>query len=108
MTDHASRSRAEFAMPGHMARHASDDSALNASLCFGGGGSEHDDEDGNSEDQALHGVLLKSRCNNSARNVWFRIIVYMPPGARWRLSVDNIALARRRDLRSQVDSQRRA
>jgi hypothetical protein len=55
MADDASGNGAKLAVvPGHMARHASDDSALNASLRFSGGGSEHDAEQGSTKDQRLH------------------------------------------------------
>jgi hypothetical protein len=47
VTNDAAGNGAELSMPGHMACHASDDSAFDASLCFGGGGSEHNAEGGN-------------------------------------------------------------
>ena len=55
MANDAARCGAQLAVPGHMARHASDDSAFNTALCLGGGGSEYNTEDGNSKNDGLHG-----------------------------------------------------
>ena len=55
MANDAAGGGAQLAVPGHMARHASDDSAFNTSLCFGGSGSEYNAEDGNSKNDGLHG-----------------------------------------------------
>ena len=54
MADNAAGRSAQLAVPGHMARDASDDSAFNTSLCFGGGGSEYNAEEGNSKNDGLH------------------------------------------------------
>jgi hypothetical protein len=43
----ASGNGAKLSMPGDMTRHPSDDSAFDASLCFGAGGREHNASNGN-------------------------------------------------------------
>jgi hypothetical protein len=102
MANDAAGNGAEFAVPGHMARHASDDSAFDASLCFDGGGSEHNAEDGNSWDQRLHAVLLKK---NSLQQFALQPLVpehhrYAgPTRATLSLSVSNIAAPRNRATR---------
>jgi hypothetical protein len=58
--DDASGNRADFPVPCQMARHATNDSALDASFRFTGGGSDCYGQDGGAKDQRLHGGSPKN------------------------------------------------
>src|ERR1700731_1431847 len=55
MADDASGHYTDLAVPSHVARDAANDSTLDTSLRPGGGGSEHDAQNGGPKDQRLHG-----------------------------------------------------
>jgi hypothetical protein len=58
--DDASGNRADFPVPCQIARHATNDSALDASFRFTGGGSDCYGQDGGAKDQRLHGGSPKN------------------------------------------------
>jgi hypothetical protein len=59
-TDHATCDSPDFAVPCQMARDAANDSALDASLCLGGGGGERYAQNSNTKDHCP-GALLSFR-----------------------------------------------
>src|SRR5437899_4913498 len=58
--DDASCNNADFAVPCHMARDATDDSALDTSLCLSGGRDKRYPQNRGAKDQRLHGGSPKN------------------------------------------------